>query len=126
MPPIVVMDVTERIGRLPGASRLGFVTDRSGPKRILVAVVVMFGVFMICTEFGTSLNHFCLFRGLGLGGAMPSPISGLLEMAGTRLYPAWVSLTSSLRTGKPDAATVQSGNTFGSATPAPNRLRSHA
>lgn len=94
MLPTAAMSMTERVVRLVGATALGFAADRCGPQRILIAVAVVFGVFLICAVFSTVLSHLCLFRGLGLGGVVPSPVGGLLEMANARLYPAWVSLTS--------------------------------
>jgi hypothetical protein len=53
----------------------------------------------------------------------PTYIGGLLEMASTRLFPAWGSLTLALKTGRPDSATVPTGDTFEQICSDPKRLR---
>ncbi|MBP0588680.1 methyltransferase [Paraburkholderia sp. LEh10] len=49
---------------------------------------------------------------LFLDKSKPSYIGGLLEMANTRLYPFWGSLTQALRTGEPQNETKHGGNLF--------------
>jgi len=49
---------------------------------------------------------------LFLDAAKPSYVGGLLEMANTRLYPFWGSLTEALRTGQPQNESKQGGNLF--------------
>ncbi|MDA2935381.1 acetylserotonin O-methyltransferase [Acidobacteria bacterium AH-259-D05] len=49
---------------------------------------------------------------LFLDRAQPTYIGGLLEMANTRLYPFWGSLTEGLRTGKPQNEAKEGGDLF--------------
>jgi O-methyltransferase len=49
---------------------------------------------------------------LFLDRAKPSYIGGLLEMANSRLYPFWGSLTEGLRTGKPQNEGKEGGDFF--------------
>lgn len=49
---------------------------------------------------------------LFLDRAKPSYIGGMLEMASTRLYPFWGSLTEGLRTGRPQNEAKSGGNLF--------------
>lgn len=49
---------------------------------------------------------------LFLDAAKPSYVGGLLEMANTRLYPFWGSLTEALRTGQPQNEAKRGGNLF--------------
>ncbi|CAG2153097.1 N,N-dimethyltransferase OxyT [Cupriavidus yeoncheonensis] len=49
---------------------------------------------------------------LFLDAAKPSYVGGLLEMANTRLYPFWGSLTEALRTGQPQNEARRGGNLF--------------
>ena len=49
---------------------------------------------------------------LFLDMAKPSYVGGLLEMANTRLYPFWGSLTEALRTGQPQNEAKGGGNPF--------------
>src|SRR5262249_13494110 len=49
---------------------------------------------------------------LFLDQAKPSYVGGLLEMANSRLYPFWGSLTEALRTGEPQNEAKQGGNVF--------------
>ncbi|HEX5411886.1 MAG TPA: methyltransferase [Terriglobia bacterium] len=54
----------------------------------------------------------------------PSYIGGMLEMANTRLYPSWGSLTEALRTGQPQNEIKGGGeNTFDALYSHPDRLR---
>lgn len=49
---------------------------------------------------------------LFLDKSKPSYVGGLLEMANSRLYPFWGSLTEALRTGQPQNEAKQDGNPF--------------
>jgi len=49
---------------------------------------------------------------LFLDKSKPSYVGGLLEMAATRLYPFWGSLTEALRTGQPQNEAKEGGNLF--------------
>lgn len=50
--------------------------------------------------------------GLFLDKARPSYVGGLLEMANSRLYPFWGSLTEALKTGLPQNESKHGGNLF--------------
>jgi hypothetical protein len=52
----------------------------------------------------------------------PSYIGGILEMANTRLYPFWGSLTEALRTGRPQNEAKSGGNFFEALYADPERL----
>lgn len=52
----------------------------------------------------------------------PSYIGGMLEMANTRLYPFWGSLTEALRTGRPQNEAKSGGNFFEALYADPERL----
>jgi hypothetical protein len=57
-----------------------------------------------------------------LDRAKPSYIGGMLEMANTRLYPFWGSLTEALRTGRPQNEAKSGGNFFETLYADPQRL----
>ena len=57
-----------------------------------------------------------------LDRAKPSYIGGMLEMANTRLYPFWGSLTAALRTGRPQNEAKSGGNFFEALYADPERL----
>jgi cyclopropane fatty-acyl-phospholipid synthase-like methyltransferase len=57
-----------------------------------------------------------------LDKAKPSYIGGMLEMANTRLYPFWGSLTEALRTGRPQNEAKSGGNFFEALYADPERL----
>jgi hypothetical protein len=59
---------------------------------------------------------------LFLDRAKPSYLGGLLEMANTRLYPFWGSLTEALRTGLPQNESKTGGDFFGALYADPARL----
>lgn len=59
---------------------------------------------------------------LFLDRAKPSYIGGMLEMANTRLYPFWGSLTEALRTGRPQNEAKSGGNFFEALYADPERL----
>jgi hypothetical protein len=60
---------------------------------------------------------------LYLDRAKPSYIGGLLEMANTRMYPFWGSLTEALRTGLPQNEAKGAEDVFGEIYRDPDRLR---
>ena len=53
----------------------------------------------------------------------PSYIGGMLEMANSRLYRFWGSLTEGLRTGKPQNEAKEGGDLFGAIYGDPDRLK---
>jgi O-methyltransferase domain/Dimerisation domain len=57
-----------------------------------------------------------------LDRAKPAYIGGMLEMANTRLYPFWGSLTEALRTGRPQNEAKSGGNFFETLYADPQRL----
>jgi O-methyltransferase domain/Dimerisation domain len=57
-----------------------------------------------------------------LDRAKPTYIGGMLEMANTRLYPFWGSLTEALRTGRPQNEAQSGGNFFEALYAEPERL----
>jgi hypothetical protein len=57
-----------------------------------------------------------------LDRAKPAYIGGMLEMANTRLYPFWGSLTEALRTGRPQNEAKSGGNFFEALYADPLRL----
>jgi hypothetical protein len=57
-----------------------------------------------------------------LDKAKPSYIGGMLEMANTRLYPFWGSLTEALKTGRPQNEAKSGGNFFAALYADPERL----
>ena len=66
------------IGLLPGAFLGGYVADRIGRKKVLVAAVVLFGIFSLWTAYTGSLSGLLAARfltGLGLGAALPNLIA---------------------------------------------------
>jgi hypothetical protein len=61
-----------------------------------------------------------------LDPAKPGYVGGLLEMANTRLYPFWGSLTEGLRTGQPQSEAKTGGNFFAAVYSDPARLEQFA
>ena len=75
------------IGLLPGAFFGGWIADRIGRKKILVAAVILFGVFSLLTAYVDSYSHLLLVRfmtGLGLGAALPNLIALCAEAVSER------------------------------------------
>lgn len=73
------------LGLLPGAFLGGWLADRVGRKRVLMAAVVLFGVFSLWTAYVDSYSQLLLVRlmtGLGLGAALPNLIALCAESAG--------------------------------------------
>lgn len=66
------------LGLLPGAAIGGWVSDRIGRKWVLIAAVVLFGLFSLLTATATgywSLWVYRLLTGIGLGAALPNLIA---------------------------------------------------
>lgn len=83
------------IGLLPGAFAGGWLADRIGRKRVLMASVGLFGVFSLATALAWDINSLLVARcltGVGLGAALPNLIALTSEVAGPRLRGTAVSL----------------------------------
>ncbi len=83
------------LGLLPGALVGGWLADRIGRKRVLIASVALFGIFSIATAHAWELYSLMLARlltGVGLGAALPNLIALCSEAAGPRLRGTAVSL----------------------------------
>lgn len=73
------------IGLAIGAVIGGRMADIFGRKPLLIASVVILGLFTFLTAFATSYESIIMYRilaGIGLGGAMPTVISLVAELAG--------------------------------------------
>lgn len=84
------------IGLLPGALFGGWLADRLGRKQVLIAAVLLFGLFSLLTAYADSYSSLLLARlatGLGLGAALPILIALSSEVAGAGLKSTVVSLT---------------------------------
>lgn len=84
------------IGLLPGALFGGWLADRLGRKEVLIAAVLLFGLFSLLTAYADSYSGLLLARlatGLGLGAALPILIALSSEVAGAGLKSTVVSLT---------------------------------
>lgn len=82
-------------GLLPGAFVGGWLADRIGRKRVLIASVALFGVFSLATALAWDFNSLLAARcltGIGLGAALPNLIALTSEVAGPRLRGLAVSL----------------------------------
>lgn len=83
------------IGLLPGAFLGGYVADRIGRKRVLVAAVVLFGIFSLWTAYTSSLSGLLAARfltGLGLGAALPNLIALCAEAVEERQRSTAISI----------------------------------
>ena len=83
------------LGLLPGALVGGMVADRHGRKRVLIASVMLFGLFSLATALAGSFPMLLLARlmtGVGLGAALPNLIALTSEAAGPRFRGTAVSL----------------------------------
>lgn len=83
------------IGLLPGAFLGGYVADRIGRKKVLVAAVVLFGIFSLWTAYAGSLTGLLLARfltGLGLGAALPNLIALCAEAVEERQRSTAISI----------------------------------
>ncbi|MGO0633309.1 3-(3-hydroxy-phenyl)propionate transporter MhpT [Pseudomonas sp. SAR267] len=83
------------IGLLPGALVGGWLADRVGRKRVLMAAVSLFGLFSLATALAWNYEALLSARfltGLGLGAAMPNLIALCSEAVEQRLHGTAVSL----------------------------------
>jgi AAHS family 3-hydroxyphenylpropionic acid transporter len=83
------------LGLLPGSFVGGVLADRVGRKTVLIASVLLFGVFSIATSFAWNLPSLLAVRvltGIGLGAALPNLIALSSEAAGDSLKATAVSL----------------------------------
>ncbi len=97
------------LGLLPGALIGGWLADRLGRKRILIASVALFGLFSLATAHAWDLPSLLLARlltGVGLGAALPNLIALCSEAAGQRLRGSAVSL---MYCGVPLGAAIAAG-----------------
>jgi AAHS family 3-hydroxyphenylpropionic acid transporter len=72
-------------GLLFGALIGGRLSDRFGRRAVLIASLVIFGIFSLATASAQDLNGLTAFRvltGLGLGGAMPNAIAIAADYGG--------------------------------------------
>lgn len=83
------------LGLLPGALVGGRLADRIGRKWVLIAAVILFGVFSIATAYAWDAISLLVARfmtGVGLGAALPNLIALSSEAAGPRHRGLAVSL----------------------------------
>ncbi len=83
-------------GLLPGAVFGGWLADRLGRKSVLIAAVVLFGLFSLLTAHSASYEQLLAARlvtGLGMGAALPILIALSSEVASPGLRNLAVSLT---------------------------------
>lgn len=83
-------------GLLPGAVFGGWLADRFGRKSVLVAAVVLFGLFSLLTAHSATYEQLLAARlvtGLGMGAALPILIALSSEVASPGLRNLAVSLT---------------------------------
>lgn len=83
------------IGLLPGAFLGGYIADRIGRKKVLVAAVVLFGIFSLWTAYTSSLSGLLAARfltGLGLGAALPNLIALCAEAVEERQRSTAISI----------------------------------
>lgn len=76
------------VGLMVGAMVFTPIADRYGPRRVLLACTVVYGLLTLCTAFAPSREVLLVLRfltGLGLGGAMPNAIALVSEYAPTRV-----------------------------------------
>ncbi|ATQ41307.1 MFS transporter [Caulobacter mirabilis] len=82
------------LGLLIGAAACGTMADRWGRKPVLLAAVIVYGLFSLATAFVADYDLLLAVRfvtGLGLGGAMPMLIAIASELAPERRRTAVVS-----------------------------------
>jgi MFS transporter, AAHS family, 3-hydroxyphenylpropionic acid transporter len=83
------------IGLLPGAFLGGYFADRIGRKKVLIAAVVLFGIFSLWTAYVSSLSGLLTARfltGLGLGAALPNLIALCAEAVEERQRSTAISI----------------------------------
>lgn len=83
------------VGLLPGAFFGGWMADRIGRKKVLVAAVVLFGVFSLWTAYVDTYSQLLVARlmtGLGLGAALPNLIALCAEAVGEQRRSTAISI----------------------------------
>ena len=83
------------VGAAVGAVGLGGIADRIGRKPVLIAAVLVFGLFTLLTPFADNLPMLVALRvlaGIGLGGATPCFLSLASEYTPARWRASVVSL----------------------------------
>ena len=72
------------VGMTIGAMGIGTLTDYLGRRKVLIASVLLFSIFMIGAALSTSFGMLTTFRflaGLGLGGCLPTAITLVTEFS---------------------------------------------
>lgn len=85
------------IGLLLGGPILGYLGDRYGRKRAILAGMVLFGGFSLLSMLASSLDQLVGLRfitGIGLGGVIPNVIALTAEFAPKRLRGRFVIITN--------------------------------
>ncbi|MHA6195481.1 3-(3-hydroxy-phenyl)propionate transporter MhpT [Pseudomonas wadenswilerensis] len=83
------------VGLLPGAFFGGWLADRIGRKKVLVAAVILFGVFSLWTAYVAGYGQLLVARlmtGLGLGAALPNLIALCAEAVGEQRRSTAISI----------------------------------
>src|SRR5262245_36665127 len=72
----------------------GYICDRFGRKKAIVAGSLFFGALTLASVWVTSLNQLMLLRfiaGIGMGGVIPNSVALVAEYAPKRLRATWVT-----------------------------------
>lgn len=83
------------IGTVIGAVGMSIIADRIGPKKIVIASVVIFSLFTFLSGFAPNPTVFAMLRviaGLGLGGVMPNVVALATEFAPVKIRSTMVAL----------------------------------
>jgi len=75
------------LGLMLGAAAGGWLSDRVGRKRVIVAAMIALGLFSLATTVAGAIQELVLIRicaGLGLGGAFPTLIALVSEVSSAR------------------------------------------
>ena len=84
-------------GLLLGAPLLGWVGDRFGRKKAMVATLALVGVFSVLSAAATNLAEFAVLRfatGIGLGGLIPNVIALAAEVAPKRMRGVFIVIVN--------------------------------
>jgi len=117
----VELDVFSELAKEP--LPLGALADRVGlhPRSSRDFLDALVALGMLHREDGVYSNT--PETDLFLDKAKPSYIGGVLDLATTRLYRFWGSLTEALQTGRPQSEIKDGGNFFGTLYQQPERLK---